>query len=60
MEQFMKKKSKDVYILESKKPPSKEPPKLKINQDEIRKYKEFKQKMITLAKQEQKKKEFER
>jgi hypothetical protein len=42
MEQFMKKKSKDVYILESKKPPSKEPPKLKINQEEIRKYKEFK------------------
>ncbi|CAD8189664.1 unnamed protein product [Paramecium octaurelia] len=58
IDKFIKKKKINKSLTPTKKDPNK--PKFQINQDEIRKYKEFKQKMIMIAKYELKKKEYER
>ncbi|CAD8082990.1 unnamed protein product [Paramecium sonneborni] len=58
LDKFIKKKKLNKSLTPTKKDTKK--PKFQINQEEIRKYKEFKQKMIMIAKQELKKKEYER
>ncbi|CAD8053083.1 unnamed protein product [Paramecium primaurelia] len=58
MDKFIKKKKLNKSMTPTKKDQNKQ--KFQINQEEIRKYKDFKQKMIMIAKQELKKKEYER
>ncbi|CAK74103.1 unnamed protein product (macronuclear) [Paramecium tetraurelia] len=58
IDKFIKKKKINKSLTPTKKDPNK--PKFQINQEEIRKYKEFKQKLIMIAKQELRKKEYER
>ncbi|CAD8077002.1 unnamed protein product [Paramecium primaurelia] len=58
IDKFIKKKKLNKSMTPTKKDSNK--PKQQINQEEIRKYKEFKQKMIMIEKQEQKKKQYER
>ncbi|CAK63550.1 unnamed protein product (macronuclear) [Paramecium tetraurelia] len=58
MDKFLKKKKLNKSMTPTKKDQNK--PKIQINQEEIRKYKEFKQKMNMIAKQEQKKKQYEK
>ncbi|CAD8085451.1 unnamed protein product [Paramecium sonneborni] len=58
LDKFIKRKKLNKSLTPTQKDLKKQ--KIQINQEEIRKYKEFKQKMIMIAKQESKKKEYER